>query len=414
MKSSSRGPHGGRRKPGGPNANPSRPFREKQGGHAHRNGGPKAANRGKPTSDSGGPRGADRRFDDASGSRGNGRGRPGGKRHDERGGPNFANAPDRREAKGHGRPNFDSENPARGKFDRRDAKRRDGPNEERPPRRFDEDRREQRRRGPRREIPDREARDQHAREGRDSSARWIYGRHAGLAALANPDRKVKRILVAEAAQAWLRDAALPPERLQLVQRRELREIDMMLHEGAVHQGIAVEVEGLPRARLKEACQVDHRRRPVVVLDQITDPHNIGAIFRSAAAFGAAAVIAQDRRTPPLAGALAKAAAGAVELVPCVEVVNIARALEGLKGLGYVCLGLASEAARAMSDAPRDRPVALVLGAEGAGLRRLVQETCDEIVRIPIDLRMESLNVSTACAVALYEISKAAAPDKENA
>lgn len=185
----------------------------------------------------------------------------------------------------------------------------------------------------------------------------------------------------------------------------MRDIEQTLHEGAAHQGLAVEVEDLPRARLKDACHIDSRLRPVVVLDQITDPQNIGAIFRSAAAFNAAAIIVQDRRTPRLAGALAKAAAGAVEQVSCVEVVNVARALEGLKTLGYACVGLAGEAERPISARVSARPVALVLGAEGAGLRRLVRDTCDELVRIPIHPKMESLNVSTACAVALYELSR---------
>ena len=144
---------------------------------------------------------------------------------------------------------------------------------------------------------------------------------------------------------------------------------------------------------------------MVVLDQITDPQNIGAIFRSAAAFGASAVIVQERRTPPLSGALAKAAAGAVETVPCVAVVNIARAIEALQGLGRYCVGLAGEAEMMIGDTPKDTPMALVLGAEGAGLRKLVGETCDARVRIPIAPAMESLNVSTAAAVSLYELTR---------
>lgn len=143
----------------------------------------------------------------------------------------------------------------------------------------------------------------------------------------------------------------------------------------------------------------------MVLDQITDPHNIGAIFRSAAAFGARAVVVQDRRTPPLAGALAKAAAGAIEVTPCIAVVNISRALEGLKDLGYHCAGLAGEAEAPISELPFEQPTALVIGAEGEGLRRLVAETCDRLYRIPISRRMESLNVSNAAAVSLYEIAR---------
>ncbi|MEX0644792.1 MAG: TrmH family RNA methyltransferase, partial [Parvularculaceae bacterium] len=139
------------------------------------------------------------------------------------------------------------------------------------------------------------------REERRPERLWIYGRHAALAAIANPKRKIKRIFATDAALEWIGEARFPLERVKPAVRVEPGAIDRMLHEGAVHQGIAVEVEELPRARLKEACQPDTTRRPVVVLDQITDPHNIGAIWRSAAAFGARAIIVQDRRTPPLAG-----------------------------------------------------------------------------------------------------------------
>lgn len=231
---------------------------------------------------------------------------------------------------------------------------------------------------------------------------WIYGRHAALAAIANPRRKIKRIFASDVALDWLSQTRMTPERRDLIQSKTASDIDRCLHDGAVHQGVAIEVEALARPKLNDACTPDGMRRPVVVLDQITDPHNIGAIFRSAAAFGARAIIVQDRRTPPLSGALAKAAGGAIETVPCIEVVNIARTLDALKELGYFCAGLNGAAGRAMSGIPRDRPIALVLGAEGAGLRRLVAETCDELFRIQIDGRMESLNVSNAAAIALYE------------
>ena len=182
-------------------------------------------------------------------------------------------------------------------------------------------------------------------------------------------------------------------------------IDALLPDGAVHQGIAADVEDLPRARLKDVCTPDGPRDCVVVLDQLTDPQNIGAIFRSAAAFGARAIIVQERRTPPLSGALAKAAAGAIERVPCVKVVNIARALEALQNLGYHCAGLAGGGRKALQEIPGDRPCALVMGAEGAGLRDLVSKTCDGLYRIPISANVESLNVSTAAAVSLYEITQ---------
>lgn len=230
---------------------------------------------------------------------------------------------------------------------------------------------------------------------------WIYGRHAVAAALANPLRKIRRVAATLSAAEWL--AATGADTALLARLEDLKPdaIDRLLPEGAVHQGLALLTAELPRARLKDVCAPAEPGRPVLVLDQITDPQNIGALFRVAAAFGARAVIVQERRTPPLAGALAKAAAGAVEIVPCVDVVNIARALEALKNLGYHCGGLAGEASADIAALP-DAPLALVMGAEGAGLRQLVAATCDALYRIPIAAAMESLNVSTAAAIALYE------------
>jgi len=230
---------------------------------------------------------------------------------------------------------------------------------------------------------------------------WLYGRHAVAAALANPARKVKRVLATKNAADWLAAHGASEKDLARLEDYKPDAIDRILHEGAVHQGLAALVDDLPRARLKDVCDPAERGRPVLVLDQITDPQNIGALFRSAAAFGAKAVIVQDRRTPPLSGALAKAAAGAVEIIPCVEVVNIARALEGLQGLGYHCAGLAGEGDADIAELP-DAPIALVMGAEGAGLRQLVAATCDRLYCIPIAEGVESLNVSNAAAISLYE------------
>ena len=240
-------------------------------------------------------------------------------------------------------------------------------------------------------------------------ALWLYGRHAVAAALGNPQRKVKRLLATKNAADWLADAlARAPEGARWNQQYEDAKpsaIDKVLQPGAVHQGLAALVSDLPRARLKDVCAPDENRRPVVVLDQITDPQNIGAIFRSAAAFGAKAIIVQERRTPPLSGALAKAAAGAVETLPCVKVVNIARALEALSDLGYFTAGLAGGAEMNIGELPNGKPIALVMGAEGAGLRQLVGETCHALVRIPIAPGVESLNVSNAAAIALYAITR---------
>ena len=234
---------------------------------------------------------------------------------------------------------------------------------------------------------------------------WIYGRHAVAAALQNPERKIHRLVATLNAAKWLEEQGIQasPEDLKPAA------IDGMVPPGAVHQGLAAYLDELPRARLKETCQpAPGERRPVIVLDQITDPQNIGAIFRTAAAFNAKAVVVQERRTPPLAGVLAKAAAGAIDIVPCVQAVNIARALEALKEMGYLCAGLAGEGETALADLAREKPVALVLGAEGAGLRQLVAETCDTLCHIPIHPAMESLNVSNASAISLYELTRGTA------
>lgn len=230
---------------------------------------------------------------------------------------------------------------------------------------------------------------------------WIWGVHASLAVLANPTRKIERLVATRNAAARLEalPAGVEPQIL------DPDAIDGMLPPGAVHQGLAVRARPLEAETMETACfPADHR--PVVILDQVTDPQNVGAVFRSAAAFGARAVLLQDRKSPPLTGALAKAAAGAIETVPHVRVVNIARALEELSKRGYLTVGLAGESDMDLAAALDDpRPVALALGAEGKGLRELVAATCERQARIPIAADMESLNVSVAAAIALYEAKR---------
>ena len=237
------------------------------------------------------------------------------------------------------------------------------------------------------------------------SGLWLYGRHAVAAALANPERALRKVLATPTALEWLKASHAPGDIVRRTTLATPEEIDRLLPSGAVHQGLAAEVDDLPRARLKDICEHPSPSAPVLVLDQVSDPQNIGALFRSGAAFGARAIVVQERRTPPLAGALAKAAAGAVETLPCVSVVNIARAIEGLQGLGYHCAGLAGEAEPSIERFPANTPIAIVLGAEGAGLRKLVGETCNALYRIPIADQVESLNVSTAAAIALYQATR---------
>jgi 23S rRNA (guanosine2251-2'-O)-methyltransferase len=231
---------------------------------------------------------------------------------------------------------------------------------------------------------------------------WLYGLHAVAAALGNPNRHRRRLLATAQGRDALKATGVADfgAAVQVVERSE---IEARLPPGAVHQGVALLADPLAEVPLPEVCAGAAADARVVVLDQATDPRNVGAVLRAAAAFGATAVIAQSRHAPEATGALAKAASGALETVPLIRVANLARALEKLKDAEFWCVGLDGGAEGTIAEAlPRGR-VALVLGAEGAGLRRLTRETCDELARIPITDTVESLNVAAAAAVALYEV-----------
>ena len=230
-------------------------------------------------------------------------------------------------------------------------------------------------------------------------ADWVWGRHAVEAALANPDREIRR-LIASAEQAKRLEALRPGIRAEVIPSGE---IGRLLPPGAVHQGAALATPLLEPLSLDEL--MEQGDGVILVLDQVTDPQNVGAIFRSAAAFGARGIILQDRHAPPLAGALAKAAAGAVERVPHARVVNLSRALEKLSDNDWRAVGLDGEATTSLAEAMGGPRTVLVLGSEGEGLRRLVSEHCDLLARIPMPGGFESLNVSAAAAVALYEASR---------
>ena len=228
---------------------------------------------------------------------------------------------------------------------------------------------------------------------------WLYGRHAVLAALANPDRRVERILATKEF-AERHAAELPAGRK--VERFSREELGQRLPAGAVHQGIAALVAPLEEPQLEDLLARCGDNALVLALDQVTDPHNVGAILRSAAAFGVAGLIVTDRHAPADTGVLAKAASGALEIVPLVRAVNLARTLDQLKDAGFWLYGLDERGDAAIGDLDLAGRACIVLGAEGEGLRRLTAEKCDRLVTIPTNARLAALNVSNAAAVAAYE------------
>jgi 23S rRNA (guanosine2251-2'-O)-methyltransferase len=229
---------------------------------------------------------------------------------------------------------------------------------------------------------------------------WLYGRHAVVAALANPERRLHRLLVAGEPPALPTGCPLAPEHATRDQ------IETVLPSGAVHQGLALLADPPVETSIEEFCTEAAMapRALAVVLDQVSDPQNVGAVLRSAAVFGAGCVIVSDRHAPPPTGALAKAASGALEAVPLIRAVNLVRALAALKEAGFWCIGLDAAADTPIGQAGRFPKTALVLGAEDDGLRRLTRESCDLLVRIPGVGPLSSLNVSNAAAVALYAVT----------
>ena len=239
---------------------------------------------------------------------------------------------------------------------------------------------------------------------RGSGSEWLYGLHAVGAALANPRRKLGRAVLTPRAAEVLGEKLLNRVKAETL---DPAAIDRLLPPGAVHQGAALEAWPLKSRDLDEilAEPGTGTRRIVLVLDQLSDPHNVGAILRTAAAFGVTAVVVQDRHAPPQSGALAKAASGALDVIPYVEVVNIARALDELASHGFWRIALAADGESSLAEAVPAGDVALVLGSEGSGIRRLVREHCEASAFIPISRTMESLNVSNAAAIALYELRR---------
>jgi 23S rRNA (guanosine2251-2'-O)-methyltransferase len=239
-----------------------------------------------------------------------------------------------------------------------------------------------------------------SRREADDGPVLLYGWHTVTAAIDNPHRTIRRLLATENAARRLtaeHAARITPQ----VVRPDV--IAAQLPPEAVHQGLLAEADPLAAPAIGELGPDGI----VLVLDQITDPHNVGAIFRSAAAFAATAIVTTQRHSPDATGALAKAASGALELVPLVNVQNLARALTALKASGFLVVGLDSSGDGDFAALPLRRPLALVLGAEGKGLRQLTKETCDHVARIDLPGEIKCLNVSNAAALALYVASKRA-------
>jgi 23S rRNA (guanosine2251-2'-O)-methyltransferase len=240
---------------------------------------------------------------------------------------------------------------------------------------------------------------------------WLYGRHAVAAALANPQRRWRRLAVVAAQQeeaAALVGAARAEHRgqQQQIQVLDRAAFEQLLPQDAVHQGLALEVEPLEAVDLDDVIRATPAtsRAILIALDQVSDPHNVGAVLRSAAAFGALAVIVPEHGAPPVTATLAKAASGALDRVPLVRVTNLSRALERLKTeAGYWCCGLDESAPATLASLDLGQRVVLVLGSEGGGLRRLLREHCDFLARLPTLPALPSLNVSNAAAIALYEL-----------
>lgn len=224
---------------------------------------------------------------------------------------------------------------------------------------------------------------------------WLYGRHSCLSALSNPKRQIHQIIVSD------KFGDMPEFKGKKVIVKDRRYLDELLGKDAVHQGIAIQASFLPLHDLSYLEQFVEPNQIVVILDQVSDPSNVGAILRSCAAFGVKALIAPDRHSPKETASLAKTASGALEIVPRIQVGNLRQAIEELQKMGFWTVGFSEEAKGPLHKANLTGKIALVMGSEGEGLRRLTQENCDFHVNLPT-AEFSTLNVATATAIALYQ------------
>ena len=242
----------------------------------------------------------------------------------------------------------------------------------------------------------------------NSSAVILYGRHPVTAAILNPHRQIQTLFAtketAEELQNLCRQTKRPRELVKIIDKKEL---ERLLSPEAVHQGFAAKVHPLPAYSLEEICDMAQSKTNchVLILDQVTDPQNIGAIIRSCVAFDTLALIVQDKNSPTESGAMAKASAGMIEHLPVCRATNLSRAIAQLKDAGFWTIGMDGYAKTTISELKKGGKNAIIMGSEGKGMRRLVEESCDITVRLPISEKVESLNVSTAAAIVLYEMNK---------
>lgn len=226
---------------------------------------------------------------------------------------------------------------------------------------------------------------------------WLYGKHACFAALHNPNRRCHELLLLQ--QNHDKYAKEIPTRVKVI-ITDRHTIEKKLPQDAVHQGIALRVDPLPLASIYDITQ-----GPLIMLDHVTDPHNVGAILRTCAAFGAAGVIVTKNNCPNESGVLAKSACGALEMVPIIRVANLDQTIRTLQSEGFWCYGLSGNAPTSIGSAKFDAKTLFIFGAEGLGLRDLTIKRCDYLIKLPIHPQMESLNVSNAVAITLYEYAR---------
>lgn len=231
----------------------------------------------------------------------------------------------------------------------------------------------------------------------------LYGRHAVIAALKNPRREIGKILVTKDNLDEIKKYA-DPSKLHVVDRKE---IDKLLPQDATHQGFAAYAKELESYAIEDIIELADKQTNcnILMLDQVTDPQNIGAIIRTCVAFDTLALIVQDKNSPPETGAMAKASVGAVENLPICRVTNLSRTINQLQEVGFWSIGMDGNAQTTIDKIKKGGKNLIVMGSEGKGMRRLVEENCDIVVKLPISPKVESLNVSTAAAIALYELSK---------